>query len=254
MKPTTALKTAIDILKNNWIRYGFETLVVINGILIAFALDNWNENRLENIKETQYLNRLVKDIQADTIYYNDRIASSENLIIYHSYFVRTMYQTQQNFEEVEDLYSRLTWNSQQLTTQNATYIELTSSGHLDILKNQELKDAVIKYYRKNEEAAKHVTEFNEFSVRLFANTLEGNRKQGQFYHFINDVYDGIDFIKNEDWAFMNDPTSEKFQALEHTLNVYRLKHQTFLDQYFKPLKNVATELIMNIQKELEARN
>jgi len=254
MKPNIALKTAIDILKNNWIRYGFETLVVINGILIAFALDNWNENRIQNIKETHYLERLVKDLESDTTYYNERIASSEELISFHSEFVRTMYQIQNSFEEVENLFSQLTWNSQHLTTQDATYIELTSSGNLDILRNSDLKDAIIKYYIRNEEASKHVTEFNEFSTRLFANLLEGNRIQGNFYNSVNYIYDGIDFIKNENWAFMNEPTSEKFQALEHTLNVYRLKHQMFLDQYFKPLKNVATELIINIQKELDLRD
>jgi hypothetical protein len=197
---------------------------------------------------------LVKDLEADTAYFNERISSSENLISFHSEFVRTMYQTQNSFEEVQDLFSQLTWNSQHLTTQNATYIELTSSGNLDILSNSDLKDAIIKYYRKNEEAAKHVTEFNEFSTRLFANLLEGNRKEGKFYNFSNDIYDGIDFIRNEDWAFMNEPHSEKFLALEHNLNLYRFKHQTFVDQYFKPLKDVATQLIQDIQKELSSRN
>jgi len=254
MKPTITLKTAFDILKNNWIRYGFETLVVINGILIAFALDNWNDNRLQNIKETQYLNRLVEDLQADTTYYNDRIASSEALITYHRYFIRTMYQTQQNFKEVEDLFSPLTWNSQHLTTQNATYIELTSSGNLDILNNQELKEAIIEYYRKNEEAGKHIAEFNEHTAQLLANLQIVINNQDKFYNFMNDVYDGIDFIKNEDWAFMNEPSSQKFLALAHTLIVYRYKHQTFLNQYFKPLKEIASQLIKDIQKELESRN
>jgi hypothetical protein len=32
-------------LRSDWFRYGFETLAVIVGILIAFALDNWNEER-----------------------------------------------------------------------------------------------------------------------------------------------------------------------------------------------------------------
>ena len=35
----------LNHLKTDWFRYGFETLAVIVGILVAFALDNWNENR-----------------------------------------------------------------------------------------------------------------------------------------------------------------------------------------------------------------
>jgi len=34
-------------LRSEWFRYGFETIAVIVGILVAFALDNWNEERLE---------------------------------------------------------------------------------------------------------------------------------------------------------------------------------------------------------------
>ena len=32
-------------LKSDWFRYGFETLAVVVGILIAFALENWNAER-----------------------------------------------------------------------------------------------------------------------------------------------------------------------------------------------------------------
>ena len=39
------MKKIINHLKENWIRYGFETFVIIVGILGAFTLNNWNENR-----------------------------------------------------------------------------------------------------------------------------------------------------------------------------------------------------------------
>lgn len=253
-KKSNIFKKSTKHLKKNWIKYAFEILVVINGILIAFALDNWNDNRLQNIKETQLLERLVKDLQADTIYYNERIASSEFVINYHRDFIRTMYRNQESFKEVEDLFSPLTWNSQHLTTQNATYIELTSSGNLDILANQDIKEAIIQYYRKNEEAAKHISEFNEFSTRKLNELSQVIRNATKFYDYNNNIYEGIDFFEYEDWAFMNEPHSEKFQTLEETLMTYRNKHQTFLNQYFEPLKNVTTELINYIQKELDSRN
>ena len=37
-------------LRTDWFRYGFETLAVIVGILIAFALENWNDKRIEQQK------------------------------------------------------------------------------------------------------------------------------------------------------------------------------------------------------------
>ena len=39
------MKKIIGHLNENWIRHGFETLVVTVGILGAFTLNNWSENR-----------------------------------------------------------------------------------------------------------------------------------------------------------------------------------------------------------------
>ena len=39
------MKEIINHLKSEWWKYGLETIVVIVGILVAFSLDNWNENR-----------------------------------------------------------------------------------------------------------------------------------------------------------------------------------------------------------------
>jgi len=37
----------IKHLRSDWFRYGFETIAVVVGILVAFSLENWNEKRLE---------------------------------------------------------------------------------------------------------------------------------------------------------------------------------------------------------------
>ncbi|MBT8221518.1 MAG: hypothetical protein KJP00_16940 [Bacteroidia bacterium] len=50
-------------LKAEWIRYGFETLVVIVGILIAFYLSNWAENQREWRKEVAILQEIKSDLE-----------------------------------------------------------------------------------------------------------------------------------------------------------------------------------------------
>ena len=59
------MKKIINHLKENWIRHGFETLVVVGGVLIAFSLSNWNQDRL-NLREEQ---RLLKLIHGEMDYY-----------------------------------------------------------------------------------------------------------------------------------------------------------------------------------------
>ena len=86
-------------LRSEWFRYGFETLAVVVGILVAFALDNWNESRKQEFLEIQYLKGLKVDLANDTAYYNRRIADSEGVILDNSYHIQQMYQDQESLEE-----------------------------------------------------------------------------------------------------------------------------------------------------------
>ena len=52
-------------LKSNWIRYGFETLAVVIGILAAFALENWNEERKERNQTTLFLDHIASNLEED---------------------------------------------------------------------------------------------------------------------------------------------------------------------------------------------
>ncbi len=53
-------------LRSDWFRYGFETIAVVVGILVAFALDNWNEERKQDLLEIEYLQGLKSDLANDT--------------------------------------------------------------------------------------------------------------------------------------------------------------------------------------------
>ena len=49
-------------LKSDWFRYGFETLAVIVGILIAFALESWNDAQQVKKEEHEILVNLLNDL------------------------------------------------------------------------------------------------------------------------------------------------------------------------------------------------
>ena len=53
-------------LKLDW-RYAFgEVVIVIVGVLVALAVNNWNGNRLDRFREQQYIMSLAQDFRADT--------------------------------------------------------------------------------------------------------------------------------------------------------------------------------------------
>jgi len=239
-------------LRSEWFRYGFETLAVVVGILVAFALDNWNEERKQDLLEVEYLHGLGADLASDTAYYNRRIASSEWIIEHHREFILQMYLTQNSIEDVRTLFKHVDWNSEHLTTHNSTYIELINSGNLSILSNTVLKDLIIDYYRENERAATHISEFNEVSTRHLIEVGNVVKSYAKLHRVLVDLYDNDFIILDSEWNFFNDPLSEEFQTLEYAIGIYRLKHTEFLS-HFKQLRDMSVQLINEVQKELDLR-
>jgi len=56
-----------DHFKTNWFNYGLDTLVVIVGVLIALALNNWNEQRKTKAVLQTYLISIKEDLISDTL-------------------------------------------------------------------------------------------------------------------------------------------------------------------------------------------
>ena len=63
----------IKNFKGNWVRHGFETLYVIVGILVAFSLNDWNENRKAQNTELSVLNELIRGLEMDSNVLNSHI-------------------------------------------------------------------------------------------------------------------------------------------------------------------------------------
>jgi Family of unknown function (DUF6090) len=63
--------------RTEWLRYGLESLAVLVGILAAFELDNWNENRQIRNTEQLLLGNLKLEITAN----QDRLSEA---MLYHS--------------------------------------------------------------------------------------------------------------------------------------------------------------------------
>ena len=61
-------KKLVSLETGKYLRYAMgETILVVLGILIALQINNWNENRKENIVEQTLLNQLLKDFESNDI-------------------------------------------------------------------------------------------------------------------------------------------------------------------------------------------
>jgi len=242
-------KNIVNNLRNNWITYGFETLVVVVGILGAFELENWKQTRQDRIKEQEYLSRIENDLKSDTIYYNRRIAEDEVEMDNLYMIVHEMYKTQNSLSDYQNLISMTTFPTEHLTIQNFTFLEMTNSGNLNLIKNETLKEEFIGYYNKAEMHGKHIKEYNEWSVQMFLKYLDVVHSTKNSSFGKNRIFDDPEMFKNEEWSFINNPSSKEFKILEGTYDAYHAKLFS-INPYFIELKGYAKTILSMLHEEI----
>lgn len=125
-----------------------EIVLVVIGILIALQINNWNQNRLNENLESQYYGRLLEDLieerinlQAASNYSNQVIGHAKNAIaVFENY-------PDANPNPIDNLIDM--YQASQLRDQNSassTYKELIASGQINLIQNDSLKTALIRFY------------------------------------------------------------------------------------------------------------
>ena len=228
-----------------------EIILVMIVILLALQVNNWNENRKKEVIEIQFLKRLVNDLASDTLYFTDRIKVSNDIIANNYKYIHQAYEEIKNMEDFQELVSLFNWNSTHFVCQNSTYLELLNAGQLNIFKNIELKVDIITLYKDYEIDASHIKEFNNYSTASLEKAQITNFTK--YWKHSSDLFDEPYMFKETEWQFINNPSSDKFRRLEITANTYYFKHKYFRD-YYVDLKEKATILINDIERELENRN
>lgn len=136
-------------LKSEWYKYGLETLVVIVGILGAFALNNWNENRKEKYIEQNYLVRLYEELQNDkeTLIFSKGLTETRmdqiNLLID---VIKNPEIANEKPKQIIESIEKVTWLSY-LPLSRIIYNELLSSGNMNLIESEEIRKQLAIYYR-----------------------------------------------------------------------------------------------------------
>lgn len=125
-----------------------EIILVVIGILIALQINNWNQNKLDEQLESQYYERLLSDVLEEKAILQAVKNYSEQVLI-HAKRAIAVYENSPNAapnpaNNLVDMYQ-----ASQLQDPNpasSTYKELIASGQINLLQNDDLKAALMRYY------------------------------------------------------------------------------------------------------------
>jgi hypothetical protein len=160
-----------------------EILLVVIGILIALQINNWNEQRKENIQEQAMLIRLEKEFKSNREQLLDKIEFRNNLI--------------ESCRKLLDYYDKpenaardsiLTYLATiQPPTFDPIQNDLVSSGNIEILKDEALKQLLVNW-------STDVIQLQEVE-RIFLRFCEQ-----RFYPYVNE----IDIQRDMAYTFFKD--------------------------------------------------
>ena len=154
------MKKLLQTIKEKWVEYILEIMVIIIGILGAFALNNWNESRKENIKEIQMLTELKASLAYDL-----KSNFTRNIPAIREDIQRC----QEVIEHIEnDIYikdsTNFFWLSRYVTfnPKYMAYKSLENKG-IDLIQNDSLKNAIVEIYDWEYPTLKNRIEQNDFA-------------------------------------------------------------------------------------------
>ena len=128
-----------------------ELILVIAGVLIALAVDGWISDLHDRQTEVVYLELLARDIEGiqqqvdlQVEFEKERIDAAAT-----AYAALTASDPATNRAEIRSLLAMLV-SRRTLSLSSATYDQMVSSGHLQLIGNHELRNMIVRFFAELE--------------------------------------------------------------------------------------------------------
>ncbi len=149
-----------------------ELFVVTIGVLIALAIGEWNNERLERAEEFDVVSRLISDIEVDLQEFEFRLKAindkEESLLRVQSALSNAGPQNETEFLRDIIIGADFGWN--QGLANRATFDDLLGSGSLAIISDREIRTLISAYYKDYEDSYNRIeereTEYPHISYQL----------------------------------------------------------------------------------------
>lgn len=137
----TALEGRIE-----WRRFGRDIVVIILGVLIALGFDKWASARADRRSEQLYMQRLSRDLRADSVmladYHRTAVAGESAAAA----LLAILGGGAEAPDSVVARYFSDATRGAYLAPHSPTIEELKSTGNLRVIRSDRLRDAMLTYY------------------------------------------------------------------------------------------------------------
>jgi hypothetical protein len=125
-----------------------ELFIVVAGVLIALAIDQWNTDRLERADEKTVVARLLDDLRLDVSSFDfrlDHVIQKEDSLL-RVRQVLAKQRTEEPAQFLEDVISGADFGWNQGGANRATYNDLVGAGKVSIIRDSEIRLLISTYY------------------------------------------------------------------------------------------------------------
>lgn len=233
-------RTSMKNKKYNWGKYGFEFLSIFIAVLAAFALNNWNDNRNDNLAEEKILAEIANGLEKDI---KDVIVNKKGHI--HGikaceYWRNVLTSGEVEKDSITQRYFDLTRDY--VSIQNTSGYETLKSRGLELIDNDSLRLAIISLY-----------EYDYNTLRKFEEAYEEMQFHKSYFDKINKVLaPKFKFPPSGLIAFNEYPVSLS-EADTKILLSYFWKIQVnrqFILQFYTDIENKIETVLNQIETEL----
>ena len=160
-----------------------EIILVVLGILIAISINNWNDKRKNNITETEYYCKLLSDFELDRINISRLTQESEYKIDVAKTTLLELDQRQKDKAYFINNYIQA-YRTNAFVPSKATITDILSTGKLNLLTNDSLKNKLIRYY----------AELDNFLIQLELNRSATLQKAFEYDSWVGIGFQYADYV------------------------------------------------------------
>lgn len=139
-----------------------ELVLIVVGILIALAIDGWAGDARDRQTEQVYLELLVRDVREIRGQIGAQIEFEEDKVDTgaRAYAALSAPDPRINKAEIRSLLGLLS-GRRTLSLNSATYSQMVSSGHLQLIRKRELRNQIVRYFAQLERSERIAEKNNQ---------------------------------------------------------------------------------------------